>query len=129
RSLIVLDDILERVQEMGLVRYQPRCPRPRARLQPGLGDLQTFLREITHRAPADRGLQPVHGGVDAQLLALLRRPVTRKIPCSIKRGLIIDQPDPEGGQGAETPPWPAIRTPHLDEFLYARLGEDRRQMV
>src|SRR5690606_39756418 len=49
--------------------------------------------------------------------------------CRIERGLIIEQPHPEGWKGTNAPPAPTIGTAHLEESLHAHLGKERRQVI
>jgi hypothetical protein len=100
RGLAGFDAVLERVEEMRLIRHQTTGPGAGAGLEARLGEGQHLTREIVHVDVAHAGLKPVHAGGDAQGFAGVSIPALDDVPCRIERGLVIHQTDPEGGQGA-----------------------------
>ena len=102
---------------------------PGPALQAVLGDLQDPVREIAHRAAAERRLQTLARHRIAQLGPLGVAPVLDQVPGRVQGRRVVEQSDPERRQGAEPAPGPAVRPAHLEKALQAHLGKERREMV
>ena len=108
---------------------RPPAPGRARALEPRLGDIEhgrAPARASTRRPPRPgaRRRRPRRGVVRASA-----RPSPSQVPGRVEGALVVDQPDPEGGQRAEPAPRPAIGAAHLDEFLDPRLGEGRGQVI
>ena len=62
-------------------------------------------------------------------MALILRPMTDDIPCGVQRGIIIEQADPECGQGVEHIGGASIGAAHFEIALEADFGKKRREVV
>ena len=65
----------------------------------------------------------------AQGLALLHGPVLHEVPRGIERGVVIEQADPQSGEGANAIPRAAICAAHFQEAFQAHFGESGGKMV
>ena len=74
------------------------------------------LPQLSDRAAVKSVVDPLHAylHVIAQRLALLRRPVLHQVPGGIERGLLVQQPHPQGRQCAEPAPRAGIRAALLE---------------
>ena len=123
-----LHDLVERFEEAGLV--VTAGIEARARRQARAGDLHHFPAKIEQlAATGDRRVERQLRHRVAQILALFHRPVLDQIPRRIERGLIVEQADPEGRQGADPAPRPAIGAAHLEEALEAHFGKGGGEVI
>ena len=124
-----LDAFLQGIQEVGFIGHQAACAGPRARFQARLGNGDRLARQRMHVDAIHLGMKPIHRGCHAHCVARFRVEALHQIPGRVQCRLIVEQADPEGGQGAQAPPRAAICATHFDEFLDPGLGEHRGQMV
>src|SRR6185437_11212622 len=121
------DDLAQRIEEQALVAALAVAAV--AAMEAGGGNLECRLREIEHRAAAEPGVQARFRHVVAQRLALLARPVLDQIERGVGRGVVVEQPDPKRGQGAQSAPRSAVGAAHLKEFFEAYFGKGGGEMV
>ena len=114
---------------MRLIRHHATGASPRPRGQTCFGNVHSLPGQFHHLDARNFRLQPVHGSRNAQGIPGFRIHRFDQIPSRIQRRLVIQQSHPKGRQRAETAPWPAISTAHLNKLLNPRFGKYRGQMI
>src|SRR5262249_13082561 len=101
----------------------------RAALQAGIGERETFAREVEQAAAADRRTEAEPRDLVPQRLPLLGARVLHHVPGGVETILVVEHADPERRQRRQSAPRPAVGTTHLEVTLEPHLRKDCGDMV
>ncbi|PAV73291.1 hypothetical protein WR25_19509 [Diploscapter pachys] len=122
------DDVAQRIEEAGFVFAD--AIDPGARGEAGVGDVEHGAGDIGQpSATRQRRVERHPRHRIAQRLPFGEAPALHQVPRRIERRVVVEQTDPEGGQGADTAPRTAIGAAHLEEGLQPHFGEGGGQMI
>src|SRR5690606_8984656 len=98
-------------------------------LQPLAGDVDHVPGHVLDRAPGDLGLEAQAGDVAAQALVVGDVPALAQVPGGGQGRGVVQDPGPQGGQGADAAPRAAVGAAHFQIGLQTDLGEQGGQVV
>ena len=100
-----------------------------ARPQTGMGDLDHVAGQLGEHAAAEHRGKPGPRRFGAQVIMVGDSPVLHQIPGGIERRLIVEQPDPQGGQGVQRRQRTGVGAAHFEVALQPHLGKGRGDVI